>query len=121
MSERTTEPLTKTTSMPIEAAVEEKVHLAAYEGHDADIPSNAGVLSEKELVEVQDANGAAKLSSGDSSKDVKDVEANAAEMEPVDKNVVWWDGPDDPQNPMNWSGARKAGIVAIVSAVTFVT
>jgi len=109
------------TSMPIEADVQEKVQLAAYEAHDADIPSNAGILSEKELVEVQAANGAAKLSSGDSSKDIKDVEANAVELEPVDKNVVWWDGPNDPQNPMNWSGGRKAGIVAIVSAVTFVT
>ncbi|KAG8898945.1 hypothetical protein FRC01_010715, partial [Tulasnella sp. 417] len=25
----------------------------------------------------------------------------------VDPNVVTWDGPDDPQNPQNWSGKKK--------------
>ena len=39
--------------------------------------------------------------------------------EPRDPNVVDWDGPDDPENPLNWSFPRKAMGVSIVSAITF--
>lgn len=38
-----------------------------------------------------------------------------------DCNVVDWDGPADPQNPMIWSLNRKWGIIGLVSAVTFNT
>ena len=41
--------------------------------------------------------------------------------EPVDSNVVDWDGPQDPSNPVNWSMGLKWGNVAVVSAVTFIT
>lgn len=36
-------------------------------------------------------------------------------------NVVWWDGPDDPMNPLNWSSLRKAANVGIVSAICLIT
>lgn len=35
--------------------------------------------------------------------------------------VVDWDGPNDPQNPMNWSPTRKWAIIALVSTITFNT
>ncbi|TDL15905.1 MFS polyamine transporter [Rickenella mellea] len=35
--------------------------------------------------------------------------------------IIDWDGPDDPQNPLNWSFKRKWGATAIVSAYTFMT
>ncbi|KAF2967368.1 hypothetical protein GQX73_g6198 [Xylaria multiplex] len=40
---------------------------------------------------------------------------------PINSNevIVDWEGPDDPDNPLNWSSARKTFIIAIVSAVTF--
>jgi len=55
-----------------------------------------------------------------------------------DPNIVWWDGPDDPENPMvrtlilffsnheltgekNWPQWRKNIAVAIVSSITFIT
>jgi hypothetical protein len=38
-----------------------------------------------------------------------------------DPNIVWWDGPDDPQNPMNWSESRKWASFALVSLITFLT
>ncbi|KAL7275857.1 hypothetical protein RUND412_001169 [Rhizina undulata] len=38
-----------------------------------------------------------------------------------DENIVWWDGPDDPQNPMNWPTWRKVISVGIASGITFVT
>jgi hypothetical protein len=41
--------------------------------------------------------------------------------DPDASDVVDWDSADDPHNPMNWSTARKWGIIALVSAITFVT
>lgn len=40
---------------------------------------------------------------------------------PKDANVVDWDGPDDPENPMNWSSAKKTANLAIVSAMTLLS
>lgn len=33
--------------------------------------------------------------------------------------LVDWDGPDDPQNPQNWTGTRKWSIIILISAITF--
>ncbi|KAI5808427.1 major facilitator superfamily domain-containing protein [Pyronema omphalodes] len=41
--------------------------------------------------------------------------------EDSDPNIVWWDGPNDPENPMNWPKWRKYIAVAIVSSITFIT
>ena len=38
-----------------------------------------------------------------------------------DPNLVDWDGPDDPQNPRNWSSGKKAATVVVISVVTFIT
>ncbi|KAF8433769.1 MFS polyamine transporter [Boletus edulis BED1] len=35
--------------------------------------------------------------------------------------VVDWDGPDDPENPKNWSFRRKWAATAIISGFTFIT
>ena len=37
-----------------------------------------------------------------------------------DPNIVEWDGPDDPQNPMNWPFWKKATFTAALSGLTFV-
>ncbi|KAI0911295.1 major facilitator superfamily domain-containing protein [Ustulina deusta] len=39
----------------------------------------------------------------------------------TDPDVVNWDGPDDPQNPMNWSTAKKGVSIAIVSTMTLLS
>jgi hypothetical protein len=41
--------------------------------------------------------------------------------ETPDPNIVDWDGPDDPKNPMNWSSFRKWTTIGLVSTITFVT
>ncbi|MCJ1470930.1 hypothetical protein MMC07_009578 [Pseudocyphellaria aurata] len=38
-----------------------------------------------------------------------------------ESNIVTWDGPNDPANPMNWSEALKWGNVAVIAAITFIT
>jgi multidrug resistance protein len=39
----------------------------------------------------------------------------------TDPDIVDWDGPDDPENPMNWPKSRKWGLIACLGAVTLVT
>lgn len=49
------------------------------------------------------------------------TEMEAAEQTVSDPNNVNWDGPDDPENPMNWSAKLKWGNVAVISSITFLT
>ncbi|KAF2814421.1 MFS general substrate transporter [Mytilinidion resinicola] len=111
----------------------EIIELAALEGHDADVPSNVGFIEEHEK-----AHHRKHLPEAANSTDVdleKDLEKNGdtaslsseddvageAAAEAEDPNVVWWDGPTDPENPLNWSFFKKWGTVGIVSALTFLT
>ncbi|ROW15939.1 hypothetical protein VPNG_02482 [Cytospora leucostoma] len=49
-------------------------------------------------------------------------ESPAAEKSPVlDPNIVDWDGPDDPGNPVNFSASVKALNFGIISLLTFIT
>lgn len=38
---------------------------------------------------------------------------------PRDPMIVDWDGPDDPENPLNWPLPKKAATIGVVSAITF--
>jgi hypothetical protein len=38
-----------------------------------------------------------------------------------ESNMVDWDGPKDPENPLNWTSARKGTMIAIVSFLTFLS
>ena len=38
---------------------------------------------------------------------------------PLDDCLVDWEGPDDHQNPQNWTRTRKWTIIISVSAITF--
>jgi hypothetical protein len=121
------------------SAPEEKslVQLAIQEGHDADIPSNDGVVTGKAADDV-----ARSFVSSPASAFEKDVEKEAGGPEsrpssspsvkgpeaapPPNGNAapsseVWWDGDDDPENPMNWSPFRKWGTVTLVSGLTLLT
>lgn len=41
--------------------------------------------------------------------------------EKEDPNIVWWDGPDDPADPLNWSNMLKVINVGLVSCLCLVT
>ena len=59
----------------------------------------------------------------------KDLEAQGEKQaaqhdeptEPTDPNVVGFDGPDDTENPVNWSSGKKWGIISILAFITFIT
>jgi hypothetical protein len=82
---------------------------AFEEGHDADVPVGLSGAFEKDL------EAGAKPPSLDSTDNIKAAE------EPLDPNTVWWDGPDDPTNPMNWTDRKKWTNIAIVSLITLIT
>jgi hypothetical protein len=69
---------------------------------------------------------------GDSQDAVDDLEHGSSRSTPVDNaeeknstsndpNIVDWDGPDDPTNPLNWPTKKKSIIVATISFITFLT
>jgi hypothetical protein len=104
----------------------EKETLAAYEGHDADTPSNEGyVLDERgELKRRQSIASNAKASRKSVERNgKKDVEKEGGEVstDEDDSNVVWWDGDSDPANPLNYKPLVKVLNITLVSAICFVT
>lgn len=51
----------------------------------------------------------------------KTLEEAPVEQPERDPDIVDWDGPDDPQNPLNWPEGRKWGLIACLGTVTLVT
>jgi len=41
--------------------------------------------------------------------------------QPDDPNTVWWDGPNDPENPRNWGTLKKNINVGLISLLCFIT
>jgi hypothetical protein len=101
----------------------EKETLAAYEGHDADIPSNEGyILDERGELKRQQLNGSHnQQNDSDIKKDVEKVSEQVSTEESDDPNIVGWDGPEDPLNPLNFTSWLKVLNVVLVSGICFVT
>ncbi|KAK5651377.1 hypothetical protein OQA88_12534 [Cercophora sp. LCS_1] len=57
----------------------------------------------------------------DSSFYAPEPERISEEKEEEDSNVVDWDGPTDPENPMNWTDKKKWANIAVLSIMTLVT
>ena len=84
--------------------------------------TNASVLgfptihsTEKPLEKVLDPEA------GHQSSSTSQTDTSVHVAVPQDPNVVWWDGPDDPENPVTWSEPLKRGNVAVISMITFIT
>ncbi|KAI3340179.1 cycloheximide resistance protein [Ustulina deusta] len=110
--------------------LERKMSQAVDEGHDADSPSNAGYVLDREgeLKRLESiGNHKRRRSSAVEEKQAADAEKGlpvgktATNDEENDPNVVWWDGDDDPQNPYNWSTTRKVLNCGCVSFQTFIS
>lgn len=101
-------------------AEKEIVQLAAAEGHDAEIPSNAGYVTSSGELERIHSRSLSKIASsakslranGNKEIDVEkeassrphsesgdegDGEGEGVEEQEVDPNIVTWDGDDDPE------------------------
>lgn len=103
-------------------ALEKHEHLAYAEGHDADIPANDGTLKEAMVADAHEGHQDLEKNSADASTILTDDKSNGGDDEPEkDPNMVDWDGPDDPTNPMNWTTKKKWTIIGLISANTFAT
>jgi hypothetical protein len=105
---------------------DEKVALAYEEGHDADFPTEVEshtppqhASSNLDVEKGTESNAR----SAHSEERTSDKDAPAAEniSEARDPHIVDWDGDDDPENPLNWSTAKKWNLIAVLAAVTLVT
>lgn len=47
--------------------------------------------------------------------------SNEKTQEEKDPNIIDWNGPDDPDKPINWPTKKKWPNVAVISALTFLT
>lgn len=122
-----TAPIPYPTANGPDTASKERDELAMLEGHDADIHAE-----EKHTTSANDSTSQQSPPSLPGSDDtrVKDEEQAVASTEirlereqdgDNDPNIISWDGPDDPENPVNWKESIKWANVAAVSAVTFIT
>lgn len=113
----------------------EKERDAYEEEHDADPPASENKTmanSHKDSVKKDTAvesekygKPASSNSSDDGTPAERDLEkgepethTSEASSEPHDPNIVDWDSPEDPQNPMNWSAKKKWSNIAILSFLT---
>ena len=116
---------------PIDAndAHKERDELAMLEGHDADIPvevkppTTSHVSTESQAPPSPPASDDARIKDEEQGRtsNEKRTEADIEQEEEHDPNIVFWNGPEDPENPMNWKESIKWANVAAVSAITFIT
>lgn len=51
---------------------------------------------------------------------IDEEKAGDSAQTPADPNVIDWDGPNDPANPLNWSQSVRLGHVALISLITLI-
>jgi hypothetical protein len=59
------------------------------------------------------------LSDKDLEKGDKEGEKKKHEEPPKDPNLIVWDGPNDPENPMNWPTSKKSIVTVVLGLMTF--
>lgn len=91
-------------SIPVVVVENEK---ALYQDHSR----NLGLCPTTTEVRKENFVASAK----ESEIDVEDFPRSSQQ----DPNIVDWDGPDDPENPLNWSAFRRWGTIALVAGITF--
>ncbi|KAF9638955.1 hypothetical protein BFW01_g9852 [Lasiodiplodia theobromae] len=58
------------------------------------------------------------------SKSRNDVEKSILPSPPMshsEKNIITWDGPDDPENPFNWPSSKKWRVTVLACSITFLS
>ena len=109
-----------------EKSFEANLHSEQVDGRTAQHDIQESTLFQKEIdVEKAEANGGSTASSLDEEVRIDIAQKGGVtaltEEEKADPNLVFWDGPDDPQNPLNWSGKKKWGQIAVLSILTTLT
>lgn len=119
------QPTDTSTSAPIQNLSPPTVHSSEPVKAPSTTPEAATISSTPETLpksslELEKGTAELDLEAGDRSYSSSKREPDTAQTQ-VDPNIVDWDGPDDPANPMNWSSSLKWGNVAVIAVVTFLT
>ncbi|KAK9245626.1 major facilitator superfamily domain-containing protein [Lipomyces tetrasporus] len=87
-----------------------------------DLPSSLDASStEKEFAIVNEKVTSSSVPSlTDLESQKESVSKDSRPPEPEDANLVTWDGPGDPTNPMNFKFSKKIAILITVSSLTFI-
>jgi hypothetical protein len=89
----------------------------AYEKrHDADDASDKAHATSN--LDVEKGVQSAAISTNSDDRTLEGDPTTEAERDP---DIVDWDGPDDPENPLNWPARRKWTLIFILAMVTLVT
>ncbi|KAL8755340.1 MAG: hypothetical protein Q9184_004824 [Pyrenodesmia sp. 2 TL-2023] len=97
---------------------------SSEEGEDSDLSERVSREENEELGEKV-SEGTTEVRNG--IPNVRDVEAPLERKQSTksartrDPNLVTWDGPDDPENPKNWSTKRRWAATIVVSSFTFIS
>jgi MFS transporter, DHA1 family, multidrug resistance protein len=59
------------------------------------------------------------LEKGDSEEPSPEVQGDQTERPATDPNLIEWDGPDDPENPLNWPKSKKWITTCVLGSMTF--
>lgn len=99
---------------------EDLAYIHGHDGFEAQSPvlSDLSFASSPTMTEQRKSHD---LESGRQSMPAGKTDPEFSSDEVVDPNVVSWDGPNDPANPINWSSGSKWGNIAVISAITFIT
>lgn len=99
--------------------LDDKTAEAYEQGHDADIPSKRAHAASN--LDVEKGVQSAAVSTNSDRTLGGDPSAEAEAEAEQDPDIVDWDGPDDPENPMNWPPRKKWTLIFILAMVTLVT
>jgi multidrug resistance protein len=94
----------------------EKVAEAYVQGHYAD-----GVPEDSYSKDIEKGAQSQTPSTHTEERTLSGDAIAAGQEEPRDSNIVDWNGPDDPENPQNWTPRKKWGIIGALGAVTLIT
>lgn len=94
---------------------DEKAVDAYQHGYDADLVPTQDTFNKDIEKGVQSISNSIH-----SENQTLEGEAPAQEQE-RDPDIVDWDGPDDPQNPQNWTPGKKWQIIAALGFITLIT
>lgn len=97
-------------------AQDEKVTNAREQGHKADIP-----LDRKHPSSTLDVEKGVQSAATSTNSDERTLGGEPVAETEQDPNLVDWDGPDDPENPLNWPARKKWTLIGILAMVTLVT
>jgi len=71
--------------------------------------------------ETQISDSVPETTSAETDVEGSSVGEKSAEAVGKDPNVVDFGGPNDPENPMNWSSAKKTTAIVIVTTMTLLS